>query len=278
MGGGSPGCHRGSLWQGGAADRSVPEGDGGAGGQRQGAAAALHRGAAGPRRPRREAAPDHQQQLRHHPQREPGPLRHPGHQGHRQSGTSAGTGTATASGMRPGLRERDQGLREFTLCFGNLPGTSGTRPGLRERARGFPNGSLASGMRPWLSLGPRRVVQGPRLLPTGSGQSWVGDPPEQSFPRGSVVPWRCWRCCSASRWGRVSPPNAAGTGGLAGSPPWAAACTRWAVPPWLLLSPVPAERAAPGPGGGRARSLRRVQPALLLQHRVSARPCPCPGF
>ncbi|NWH86802.1 FBX41 protein, partial [Aegithalos caudatus] len=34
----------------------------------------------------------------------------------------------------------------------------------------------------------------------------------------------------------------------------------------------PGERAAPGPGGGRARSLRRLQPALLLQHRVSE--CP----
>ncbi|NXO45950.1 FBX41 protein, partial [Locustella ochotensis] len=96
---GSPGCHRGSLCQGGAADRPVPEGDGGAGGQRQGAAAALHRGAAGPRRPRREAAADHQQQLRHHPQRQPGTLRHPGHQGHRPSvATDAGCPAARPEG------------------------------------------------------------------------------------------------------------------------------------------------------------------------------------
>ncbi|NWV39952.1 FBX41 protein, partial [Grantiella picta] len=71
--------------------------------------------------------------------------------------------------------------------------------------------------------------------------------------------------------------HAAGTGGGAGSPPSAAPHSRWVVPPWLLLSRVPAERAAPGPGGGRARSVRRVQPALLLQHRVSAQPCRLPG-
>lgn len=149
----SPGCHRGSLRQGGAADRPVPEGDGGARGQRQGAAAALHRGAAGPRRPRREAAPDHQQQLRHHPQREPGALRHPGHQGHRPTGTSAGTGTGTASGTRPRLRES-------TLGFGNAPSASGMGSQLRERAPGFRNSPSASGTRPRLSSarGPSGAV------------------------------------------------------------------------------------------------------------------------
>lgn len=169
----SPGCHRGSLRQGGAADRPVPEGDGGARGQRQGAAAALHRGAAGPRRPRREAAPDHQQ-LRHHPQREPGALRHPGHQGHRPTGTSAGTGTGTASGTRPRLRES-------TLSFGNAPSASGMGSQLRERAPGFRNSPSASGTRPRLSSARGRA--GRCRDPTSS--AWEMGNPGWRIPKGS---------------------------------------------------------------------------------------------
>ena len=86
--------------QGGAADRPVPEGDGRSRGQRQGSPPALHRGAAGPGGPGREAAPNHQQQLRHHPKRQPGTLRHAGGQGRRPTGTSASTGTGTPQRLR----------------------------------------------------------------------------------------------------------------------------------------------------------------------------------
>ncbi|NWS31346.1 FBX41 protein, partial [Polioptila caerulea] len=62
----------------------------------------------------------------------------------------------------------------------------------------------------------------------------LGVPGPVSEARRSFSVGRCsrgagrrWRGCSASRWVRVSPQNAAGSGGLAGSPPSAAPCTRW---------------------------------------------------
>ncbi|NXA81694.1 FBX41 protein, partial [Thryothorus ludovicianus] len=63
------------------------------------------------------------------------------------------------------------------------------------------------------------------------------------------VPGLVSRCAGSGLWGQLCVIRC----------PRAALCAR-------------VERAAPGPGGGRARSLPRVQPALLLQHRVSARP------
>lgn len=73
--------------QGGRSDRPVPPGDGGARSQRQSAAAAVHRGAAGPGGPCRETAADHHQ-LCEHTQRQPGPLQPPGLQGQRMPGSS----------------------------------------------------------------------------------------------------------------------------------------------------------------------------------------------
>lgn len=102
----------------------------------------------------------------------------------------------------------------------------------------------------------------------GNGYSWVGDPKEKLFLGRLVFPW-CWvvlEMLLCVPWVRVS------HWWISGVPSLGCALHTWVVPPRLLLSPVPAERAAPGPGGGRARSLRRVQPALLIQHRVSARP------
>lgn len=43
----------------------------------------------------------------------------------------------------------------------------------------------------------------------------------------------------------------------------------WVLPRWLLLSRLPAERPSPRASSSHSWCLRRVQPALLLQHRVS---------
>ncbi|NXY53151.1 FBX41 protein, partial [Callaeas wilsoni] len=77
---------------------------------------------------------------------------------------------------------------------------------------------------------------------------------------------RCWRCCSASCWVGLCPQNAAGTDGLAGSPPWAAPHTRRVVPPWLLLSDVPVPRAS-----SRAKA---VSQSSGCYDSDSAEPCP----
>lgn len=83
-------CFSAAYLQGGRPDRSVPPGDGGARGQRQSATAAVHRGAAGPGGPSREAAADHHQ-LWDHAQRQPGPLQPPGLEGKRMPGSPLGS-------------------------------------------------------------------------------------------------------------------------------------------------------------------------------------------
>ncbi|NXG45889.1 FBX41 protein, partial [Psilopogon haemacephalus] len=106
---------------------------------------------------------------------------------------------------------------------------------------------------------------------------------EQELTRKQQALGPCWRCSSASHLGMATVQSVCGTGWVLGV--IFLSCTAHisgGLSHWLLLCHLPAERPAPRAGRGHPRSLRRVQPALLLQHRVSALPgcygMPTPGM